>query len=373
MSENKGVPFCQAAWTTVQYSGTYGGGGISPCCEWSGEKYTGSIKDYQNSDYLNSIKEAMNNYDMTVINKTCQECIKTESLNQLSARNYIQRYVKNGRYKIDALNKLDYRPDNLCNLKCRMCSIYSSSLIEEEYVAHGMATPIIQRPTDDVIDFDLSNLDCLAILGGEPTVNKRMFPILDYLIDNNMQETVTLNYTTNCTSVNRPWMSRVEKFKQVHINLSIDAAGKAYEYIRTGANWKKVEQNIPKIINLTTDKEDYKIQMVVQFHSFAIIEDWIEYFFQFPPNTINMTPLQGKMHGSINCIPDYIKAQKVDYLKKLNHPIAEQAIKYFESSKYDSQEIKGYQQGNGFLDSIRSTNILDLDPIFEEILSYKAS
>ena len=152
MSENKGVSFCQAAWTTVQYSGTFGGGGISPCCEWSGEKYTGSIKDYQNSDYLNSIKEAMNNYDMTVINKTCQECIKTESLNQLSARNYIQRYVKNGRYKIDALNKLDYRPDNLCNLKCRMCSIYSSSLIEEEYVAHGMATPIIQRPTDDVID-----------------------------------------------------------------------------------------------------------------------------------------------------------------------------------------------------------------------------
>ena len=41
-----------------------------------------------------------------------------------------------------------------------------------------------------------------------------------------MQETVRLNYTTNCTSVNRPWMSRVEKFKQVHINLSIDSLQK---------------------------------------------------------------------------------------------------------------------------------------------------
>lgn len=369
MSEQNVQPFCYAPWTTIQYGGVYGGGGISPCCEWSGEKYTGSVKDYQNSDYLNSIKDSMNNHDMEFINKACKECILTESLNDTSARNYIQRYVKNNRYKIDAINKLDYRPDNLCNLKCRMCSIYSSSLIEEEYVAHGRATPIAQRSTDDVTDFDLSNLDCLAILGGEPTVNKRMFPILDYLIDNNMQEKVRLNYTTNCTSINRPWMSRVEKFKQVHINLSIDAAGKAYEYIRTGAEWKKVEQNIPKVIELTTDNEDYNIQMVVQFHSFAIIEDWIEYFFQFPADKINMNPLQGQKNGSLNCIPDYIKEQKIEYLKKLKHPIAGQAIKHFELSKYNSQEIKSYIKVNNWLDSIRGTNIYDVDPIFEEILT----
>ena len=367
------IPYCYAPWTTIQYSGTFGGGGISPCCEWDGKKFTGAVADYQSSDYLNSIKKTMLEHDMSKINETCRECIVVENAGQTSARNFIQRYVKNEKYKLDVINKLDYRPDNLCNLKCRMCSIHSSSLIEEEYVAHGMALPVVQRPTDDVIDFDLSNLDCLAILGGEPTVNKRMFPILDYLIENNKNETVRLSYTTNCTSVNIPWMSRIKKFKDVHINLSIDAAGKAFEYIRTGAEWKKIEQNIPKIIELSTDKTDYKIQMVVQFVNFAIIEDWIEYFFQFPLENMNMTPLQGRKNGSLNCIPDYIKKQKIEYLTKLKHPIADEAIRYFKLSNYDSTEVEIYKQNNGRLDSIRGTNILDLDPIFEEILFYKAT
>ena len=45
-------PYCYAPWTTVQYSGVFNGGGISPCCEWRGEKFTGKISEYPNSKYL---------------------------------------------------------------------------------------------------------------------------------------------------------------------------------------------------------------------------------------------------------------------------------------------------------------------------------
>lgn len=360
----KSKPFCYAPWTTAQYTN----GGVSPCCEWDGENFTGAVKDYFTSEYIENIKNSMLNHNMSEISKTCAECIQNEKLGNNSARNYIERDINTSnihtRYEIGKLNKLDYRPDNLCNLKCRMCSMYSSSLIEEEFVDNGW-DPIDQRDTTDVMDFDLSDLKCLAILGGEPTVNKKTFPILDFFIENNMNETTRLNYTTNCTSINNPWMSRVEKFKNVHVNLSVDAAGKAYEYIRTGAEWKKVKENIPKIISIA---EDYKIQMVVQTNSFAIIEDWFEYFLQFPAEKVNMSPMYG-VPGKLDCIPDDIKQKKITYLKKFNHPTAEQAIKHFNVSKYNPNEVKNYKRYNGWLDSIRGTSIYDLDPIFEDILA----
>lgn len=363
MSDNK-IPFCHAPWTTVSYGGIFGGGGTAPCCEWKGSRFKGAVKDYDTSEYLENIKTSMLNHDMEMINETCFECITSEKHGSKSARNYIERDLNSKRYTVGVLNKLDYRPDNLCNLKCRMCSMHSSSLIEEEFVANGWS-PITQRDTTDVMDFDLSNLKTLAILGGEPTVNKKLFPILDFLIDKGLNETTRLQYTTNCTSINKPWMSRVEKFKDIHVNLSVDAAGKAYEYIRTGAEWKKVKNNIPKIISIA---EDYTIAMVAQTNSFAIIEDWFEYFLQFPPEVVNITPMYGTP-GQLNCLPDHIKQEKINYLEKLNHPTAEKAIKHLKMNTYDIEEAKKYKKYNGWLDRIRGTSIYDLDPIFEDILA----
>ena len=363
-------PFCYAPWTTAQYSGTLG---IRHCCEWKGEAFKGSVKDYETSKYLSKIRKAMKKHDTDIISKNCIECVRAEAVGNTSTREYINKYVENGRYTPGQIGKLDYRPDNLCNLKCRMCSPHSSSLIEEEYAksdavgraAHGYIHDVQIRDVDDFLDFDLSNLKEIAILGGEPTVNKKVFPVLDYLIENNMNETTKLNYTTNCTSINRPWMSRAEKFKEAHVNLSIDAAGKAYEYIRTGAEWKKVENNIPKIIDIA---KEYHIQMVVQTASFAIIEDWIEYFLQFPPEVVNMNPMHGAP-GKLDCIPDHIKADKIKYLKSLNHPTADQAIKHLNMHTYDPKEVVKYKRYNGWLDSIRGTSIYDLDPIFGEIFA----
>tara|TARA_R110000822_G_scaffold36832_4_gene103496 strand:+ start:11830 stop:12957 length:1128 start_codon:yes stop_codon:yes gene_type:complete len=370
----KSKPFCYAPWTTVQYQGTQG---IKPCCEWKGPAFKGNVKDYHNSKYLSKIKTAMKTHDTDIISKNCIECIETEDLGDKSTRGYIKRDVDSKRYTAGQLGKLDYRPDNLCNLKCRMCGPNSSSLIEEEYITPkvqqkatelhfntGIKSPILVRDTDDVLDFDLSNLKTLAILGGEPTVNKKVFPILDYLIDNGMNKNIRLQYTTNCTSINRPWMSRIEKFKDVNVNLSIDAAGKAYEYIRTGAEWNKVEKNIPKIIDIA---EDYSIQMVVQTTSFAIIEDWIEYFLQFPTDTINMTPMYG-VAGKLDCIPDHIKADKIKYLEKLNHPTADMAINHLKRYPYNPDQARMFKKRTMFLDNIRGTSIYDLDPIFEEIV-----
>ena len=89
----KNNPYCYAPWTTAQYGGTYHGGGISPCCEWKGETFTGAVKDYQDSNFLKDIKTAMEKHDMSVISNTCAECIQNEKLGNNSARNYIERDI----------------------------------------------------------------------------------------------------------------------------------------------------------------------------------------------------------------------------------------------------------------------------------------
>ena len=359
-------PFCYAPWTTIQYSGVYNGGGVSPCCEWRDEKYKGKIEEYQSSEYLNKIKLAMETHNTSFIAFSCQECINTESHGILSARNFIERNINNNKYEIGKINKLDYRPDNLCNLKCRMCSPNSSSLIEEELVSYGLMKLIEKRNTNDVLNFDLSSLRHLAILGGEPTVNKNLFPILDYFIENGMTETVRLQYTTNCTSVNTPWMNRIKQFKEVNVNLSLDGAGKSYEYIRTGAKWNNVEKNIHKIIK---SANDYSINMCIQMVNFVLVEDWIEYFFQFDPNKVHMNPMFGTVPGKVDCIPDDIREQKIEYLQSLKHPISDKLVDRFKNYKFNINELTRYKEFNGWQDKVRNTNLLDLDPIFSKILA----
>lgn len=361
---NKSKPFCYAPWTTIQYSGVYEGGGTSPCCEWRGERFKGEVKDYKSSKYLDDIKKTMSDHDMSKISKTCLECIDVEKHGSgLSARQYINNFVEKGKYEVDKISKLDFRPDNLCNLKCRMCSAYSSSLIEEEKVNLGEIKPIEKRNTDDVLDFDLDNLKVLALLGGEPTVNKKLYPVLDHFIDNGQAKDIRLNFTTNCTSINPKWLDRVKQFKDTHINLSLDAAYSAYEYIRTGATWSEIEKNIPVILDLT---EDYHIQMIAQTTSFVCIEDWLEYFFQFPADNIRLNPLYG-MPGKLDCIPDSIKHKKISWLEKQNHPLADKAIEVFKSYKFNPDSLDKYFSKAFHYDKIRNTAIFDLHNDFEEM------
>lgn len=358
----KSKPFCYAPWTTLLYGSMYKAG-AQPCCEWSGETYKDNIENYQDSEFLQNIKKTMLEWDMSTISKTCQECIEQEQYNGKSQRIITNKRVEEKKYKLNIINKLDYRPDNLCNLKCRMCSPYSSSLIEKEMVEMGLITPIDKKDVSDVLSLDLSNLSILKLIGGEPTINKNMFDIMDYIIEQDWAKNINLQYTTNCTSINDFWLSRTKKFKEVDVSMSVDATGQCFEYIRRGASWDKVQQNILKLVE-TTNKYDFSI--VAQMTNFAMIEEWIEYFLEYNADRVNFNNINGVV-GSLNTIPDEIKKEKIDYLKKLKHPVAKKAIKYLNLSKFNIQEFNKFWPYTEIRDKRWNTNIYDLHPIFDRM------
>lgn len=363
--ENK--PFCYAPWTNIQYSGVYEGGGTSPCCEWHGLKYTGNVKDYLNSEYLEKVKTDMLNHNMEALRVTCDACIHVESKNLRSQRSFIEDKTNKYNQK-DSVWRIDFRPDNLCNFKCRMCSPYSSNLIEEEYVKTGRLKDFIKkRNTDDIIDFDFSNLKEFAILGGEPTFNTKLYSILDYLIDNGYNNHIMISYTTNCSSFPEPWHDRISKFNDLHINLSIDATGKTLEYVRTNANWNIIEKNIKKTLDIT---DSYSFRPVLTAYNFMTIEHWIEYFFQFPAECIDISPVYGEIPLKLSAIPDHIREKKIEYLKTLNNEIADRVVSIAKTYSFDQTYLKKFKHKTETDDKNRGTSIFNLSKEFTEIWKY---
>ena len=298
-----------------------------------------------------------------ISSKTCSECITTEKHSTKSARKYINRDVKRDHYKIDSLNKLDYRPDNLCNLKCRMCSMHSSSLIEEEFLANGW-DPIEKQNTLDVMDFDLSELKTLALLGGEPTVNKRMFPILDFFIENNMTDSVKLNYTTNCTSINKPWMSRAEKFKDININLSIDAYGKLNEFIRKGCNWNEiitVMDFFHKLYNERDSNTVIQVHSAVGVYNANMIND-LESFVKenYPRFNTTQQMIQYPVYLNLQNMPQ-------DY-KELIEPYVNEETKKFMYGNILNNYFDHFVNFHNKLNNIRKENFL-YNPLLEDYIN----
>jgi hypothetical protein len=97
-----------------------------------------------------------------------------------------------------------------------------------------------------------------------------------------------------------------------------------------------------------------------------MIEDWIEYFLDFFENCVNFNNLNGVI-GSINVIPDCIKKEKIEFLDRINHPVAQNAKVYFENSKFDKVEFDKFWPYTEHRDKLWKTNIYELSPVFERM------
>ena len=241
MSDNV-QPYCTAPWVSVQYGALIQEGrvtprpGVTPCCEWSGESFTGSIESYFKSKTLEHIKHAMMTHDYSFINESCESCISLEKLNITSTRQHLYNRQLN---IADGLRIIDYRPSNLCNLKCRMCFAENSSLIAKEE-----NKKIIEYDTTDIYSMDFTNLIQLNVLGGEPTISDELIDLLNFLVKNNLSKKIDLMFTTNATNTNSKWMDLISKFNRCYVIISLDGTGKVYEYVRTNANWSSVLKNV---------------------------------------------------------------------------------------------------------------------------------
>lgn len=247
--------------------------------------------------------------------KGCERCYESEAKGFTSQRNMVNNEwlgQKNAaeiwhRVHTSAANDftleksplfLDVRPSNKCNLKCRMCSSFNSSLLEteileissetssltEQYKKYGRTTsPSAKLNTDQELVFwsDLNDwvpqLKKVYLTGGEPMLLKENWDLIDKMIHSGAAADANITFSTNCTVVPEKLKAVFEHFREVIINLSIDGTGHTQEYIRNPSRWHIIEKNAKKIIEMGAERANFYITPTLQLYNSTNIIDLFEW------------------------------------------------------------------------------------------------
>jgi MoaA/NifB/PqqE/SkfB family radical SAM enzyme len=107
----------------------------------------------------------------------------------------------------------------------------------------------------------------LYFTGGEPFLQKPVSKILQMLIEREAASHIALELNTNGTVLKKDFLEKLTHFKSVHIGLSIDAYGSAYEYIRYPAKWNRLEHNIQELIDIANEKFTISAIVILQIYN----------------------------------------------------------------------------------------------------------
>jgi len=145
---------------------------------------------------------------------------------------------------------------NFCNLACKMCNAESSSTIASQQVRWGIESSRQYLGTDWTKNIEvwdnfktqllaIPNLNNIHFMGGETLLTRRFDDLVDTLIEHNRFE-VCFSFVTNGTVFREELMNKLQHFKRVGIEISIETIDKHNAYQRQGTDTALVLENIKK-------------------------------------------------------------------------------------------------------------------------------
>ena len=200
--------------------------------------------------------------------KECWKCFDRESGERFSMRHAINRDFSN-RIPEDVSHgitepelpampvKFDIRFSNVCNFRCRTCWHGSSS----KWFADGTRIGLTVGPTAEIRSFDsveaatdqlapaLPALEELYFAGGEPLITNEHYALLNMLVARGLTG-VRLSYNTNLSMLEHRGNSVLalwNRFPDVWVSASVDAAGEQGELIRKDFRWERFVRNIQEL------------------------------------------------------------------------------------------------------------------------------
>lgn len=345
---NKNI-FCNVPWTNlhIYWDGSYG-----MCCSESGKPYSESDKQYNianmsipewfDSEPMRNVRLKMFGDDQLI--KTCRWCYVEESVNYESRRikenfksvifterGFDRSYQQSPTYKIFESSRqngstdivpIDWHVDlgNECNLACKMCSPRASSKIAAQYrqwsIVSADQSIFTNWTTNDAswqqfLDGILQtpNLNRLHFMGGEPLLNKRFEELLDFLLLN--KKDISVSFVTNGTIYKQSIIDKLLQFKSSDVEISIESFDRTNDYIRQGSTIEQLIENIKKINNQTTDNFKLVIRSVPQLLNVNSYYNLIEWCLEHRV-PLQGIPLKKPTHLQINVLPWHIRQQLVE-------------------------------------------------------------
>lgn len=323
-------------------------GKIGPCCRIA-EGYLKPAEQLSNTDRFADLKTEQPP-------DACHACISEEYQGRSSYRLMFESAVTSA----PGLQFVDIRNTNLCNLKCRYCGPHFSSQWAKEL---GQTIPIISAAVDkDLLITD--SLQWLYFTGGEPLINWEHWKLLEELVSSGKSTNIALNYNTNLTTLSYKDKNIVDiwkQFKRVNIQCSIDAVGETFEYIRSGANWQKVNNNIDQLKQYPVN---ISISPVISLLNIWSIDQLCTWAYS---KKIKIVPivLTGPDYLALDVIPDELKSQALAAAEPLQKHIDRNTYNHIINLIQNNINQTLFKQTIShimLLDNLRNEKLFDLLP-----------
>jgi organic radical activating enzyme len=330
----------------------------------------------------------------------CDYCWKIEDLNKnyFSDRHYKtsdswawDRFeeIANTKFNQDVYpSYLEISFSNACNFACAYCSPEISSKWMEDIKQHGSyptdhashsveyleksgKMPYKNREHNPYVEAfwkwfpdALPHLKVLRITGGEPTMSKDTWKLLDFIIKNprkNLEIAINTNGCVNDSLIEK----LIEKTNQLHklnvkveIYTSLESVGEQAEYARDGLDFKKWCSNVNKILSNTNS--NVAIMTTINVLSLPSFVDFIKLIMNFRKK-YNVDPAFNRVPLSINYLrwPPHLKCSVLDKEKRISYADiiqteCEKWLKYNSKEKYTRIYLEEYDQIKRFCEYLRT-------------------
>lgn len=387
--------FCILPWVHIA---TNASGTLRPCCNSKhgmnnfidpddGKPYrfgTKPIEEYWNSEDYKNLRRALLNGEKPEV---CQRCWREEETGVESLRQaWMHRWLEDKEYTEEAdldIRYADIRLGTLCNLKCRMCNPYASSMWvdewngaypdqqisdhQKEWILEGTTGKHLGKLDMIVENFEkmIPSLEEVYFTGGEPTIIlDAQYLFLDRMIESGRAKKIKIKYNTNLTNVPQKLLDKWSHFKLIKLNVSIDGIGDLDRYIRYPSNWDKIEENFMKVRQM--DNMANEIHFTVQMYNILRLPEFLDWAKPLG-HKIYLNILNHPDQLNIRVLPTELKELAAKRLQPyLDIPRVQGVIDYMMAEDW-SNKLPRFVEFTNTLDENRDQNILDVNPEFKDI------
>lgn len=296
-----------------------------------------SIKDNFDNFYAKQIRTNLEN---GIRDNACSKCWQEEDGGRKSKRmrdneKYIHRLTYEEPFTGLAIFELNL--GNTCNIKCRTCHpTISSQWMKEEYDLHHInfqsfkdysnsmkkyhQTYDEESPFWKDLESNLHTIKQFDFYGGEPFLSKKMWEILRICVDKGYAKDIELHYNTNGTI----WPKEADlfkNFKSVNLSFSIDGIGEQFEYMRHGAKWNEVVENMKKASEYRKEFPKLEICWCITLSTLNIYylpETLDEFYKSYTDFGLYLNLVHGPAHFNISHMHPEVKTLVIDRLEKIN-------------------------------------------------------
>jgi sulfatase maturation enzyme AslB (radical SAM superfamily) len=235
---------------------------------------------------------------------------------------------------------------NYCNLACKMCNAQSSSTIAVQEVKWGIASSKPFVGSDWTRDrtvwnsfkqqlLEIPNLNNIHFMGGETLLTDKFEDLVDWLTEHQRFE-VCLSFVTNGTVYKPGLMTKLQRFKRVGIEVSIETVDDHNAYQRQGTDTTIVLDNIDKYTQLG-NRVEVCLRPAVSALTIGYHADLIEYAFNKNLNIKGLL-VTGPRFLDAEILPQAVKLQYLQtYVPLINKLSGHRGVDY---NAMDPNEVK---------------------------------